>query len=71
MTKEERAKLLLDVYEAEKDRLAGEYEKKQGSLTRDISDEYAEKLVEINRWYEKEAKAIEHRFLTAISRMEG
>lgn len=76
MTKEEKAKMLLDVYECEKNRLQKEYKTKMEKLEMETlpfpdKDEVAKKTIDINTWYEEEAARIEHRFLKAITQMEN
>ena len=73
MSKEEKTKMLLDVYECEKSRLAKEYKLKSDELSesRLEPDMLATKTIELNSWYETEQKRIENRFLKAILQMEA
>lgn len=77
MSKEEKAKMLLDVYECEKSRLQKEYKAKTDkadlAATKDNTidpDKLAEETIKINTWYENEVARIENRFLKAIMHME-
>ena len=73
IAKEDKAKMLLDVYECEKSRLAKEYKAKSDELSssRLEPDILATKTIELNSWYETESKRIENRFLKAILQMEA
>lgn len=77
MSKEEKAKMLLEVYEHEKMRLVTEYKTKSDTIHLVNAHSNAEKemlgqkIAEVNNWYEEELKKIEHRFLKAILQMEG
>lgn len=73
ISKEEKAKMLLDVYECEKSRLAKEYKAKSdelGNLKLD-PDNLSQKTIELNTWYETESDRIEKRFIRAILQMEA
>lgn len=78
MTKEEKAKMLLDVYEHEKQRLVNEYKSKETAvnskrvnLSQKEADNIKSKINELNTWYEIELTRIENRFLKAILHIEG
>lgn len=73
ISKEEKAKMLLDVYECEKSRLAKEYKAKSDELSASKidPDELAQKTIEVNTWYETESDRIEKRFIRAILQMEA
>lgn len=73
ISKEEKARMLLDVYECEKSRLAKEYKAKSDELNniKLDPDKLSEKTIEVNSWYETEASRIEKRFLQAILHMEA
>lgn len=77
MSKEEKAKMLLDVYECEKKRLHTEYRTKCDMLNHRSKfdehmtpDEVSGELIKVNTWYEERLKEIEQRFLKAILQME-
>lgn len=72
MTKEEKAILLLDVYNQETNRLRTEVLSQQAELLVKQSPETAdEDLQKINDYYELEKGRIERRFLRAICALEG
>lgn len=72
MTKEEKAILLLEVYNQETNRLRTEVLSLQAELLVKQSPETAdEDLQKINDYYELEKGRIERRFLRAICALEG
>ena len=72
MTKEEKAILLLEVYNQETNRLRTEVLSLQAELLVKQSPESAdEDLQKINNYYELEKGRIERRFLRAICALEG
>ena len=73
ISKEEKAKMLLDVYECEKSRLAKEYKAKSDELENSKldPDNLSQKTIELNNWYETESDRIEKRFIRAILQMEA
>lgn len=72
MTKEEKAILLLEVYNQETNRLRTEVLSQQAELLVKQSPETAdEDLQKINDYYELEKGRIERRFLRAICALEG
>lgn len=74
-SKEEKAKMLLTVYEEEKKRLNDDYVGKTVDLgligPEATPEEKLDAAIKLNRWYEDEAYKIENRFLRAILSMEG
>lgn len=72
MTKEEKALLLLEVYNQETDRLKKEVLSQKAELfMSNSSDSADEDLQKINDYYELEKGRIERRFLRAICALEG
>ena len=72
MTKEQKAILLLEVYNQETNRLRAEVLSQQAELLVKQSPESAdEDLKKINDYYELEKGRIERRFLRAICALEG
>lgn len=72
MTKEQKAILLLEVYNQETNRLRTEVLSQQAELLVKQSPESAdEDLRKINDYYELEKGRIERRFLRAICALEG
>lgn len=73
MTKEEKAVLLLEVYDQEKNRLQSEVLSKKAELLSKKSDpDNADfELKKINEYYDLEKGRIERRFLRAICSLEG
>ena len=72
MTKEQKAILLLEVYNQETNRLRTEVLSQQAELLVKQSPESAdEDLQKINEYYELEKGRIERRFLRAICALEG
>lgn len=72
MTKEQKAILLLEVYNQETNRLRTEVLSQQAELLVKQSPESAdEDLKKINDYYELEKGRIERRFLRAICALEG
>ena len=73
MTKEEKAILLLEVYNQEKNRLQAEVLSKKADLLCKKSDpQNADfELKKINEYYDLESGRIERRFLRAICALEG
>lgn len=72
MTKEQKAILLLEVYNQETNRLRTEVLSQQAELLVKQSPESAdEDLQKINDYYELEKGRIERRFLRAICALEG
>lgn len=72
MTKEQKAILLLEVYNQETSRLRTEVLSQQAELLINKSSEDADAdLKKINDYYELEKGRIERRFLRAICALEG
>lgn len=77
MSKEERAVLLLEVYNQEKERLAKESISKKAEIVRQQADKEISpaeadlKVMELKAYVEIESERIERRFLRAICALEG
>lgn len=77
MTKEEKAILLLEVYNQEKQRLTDDVKSKKAKIVtaeidKEISSADADRQIhEVNDYLELESSRIERRFLRAICALQG